>query len=222
MKSELTTTKFRLIFIRHAQTDANVNKHLIGGRSPMAKLSELGFEQAKDLGKGLTDKKIDMVFCSPLIRCVQTAKTCLKAMNREELIDKIILDDNLIEFSQGNWEGVERKEVYTLENKEIINGQKTWFNPPKGESLRRLKIRASLFLHNQIMDSYFNNLVEDGSVMVVFGHGLWIKMALMEILGLDQIVAVNLELDNCGLSELEFGAGGWKLLRYNWKNKLES
>lgn len=37
----------------------------------------------------------------------------------------------------------------------------------------------------------------------------------MEILGLDENICVNLQIDNASLTELEFGEFGWKLCYLN-------
>lgn len=223
---------FKLILIRHGESIANLDSHLIGGRSPETKLSPKGEIQAANLGKYFQKKfqeteKLDVIYSSPLIRCEQTAKICLENYNLE-LIEKIQFDDRLIEFSQGEWEGKIRNEIYTLENQNLINKQKTWFTPPNGESLRMLKNRATNFLE-EIMQKYWPNELENLEIqtkkteekemeqinIAIFGHGMWIKVLLMEILGLDQIITVNLQIDNCSLTELEFGDFGWRLCRFN-------
>jgi len=160
----------------------------------------------------------------------------------------IIFDERLVEFSQGNWEGKPRNEIYTLEVQNLINKQKTCFRPPGGKSLRMLKNRATNFLETEIMNKFWQNDLESELVnlendlgkgfenelvnleslekirqeknseqktIAIFGHGMWIKLLLMEILHLDQIITVNLELDNCSLTELEFGDFGWKLYYLN-------
>lgn len=238
---------FKLILIRHGESLANLDSHLIGGRSPKTKLSKKGETQAANLGKYFlkTGQKLDLIYSSPLIRCDQTAKICLENC-QPDLVSKIKFDDRLIEFSQGDFEGKPRKEVYTLENQNLINKQKTWFRPPSGESLRMLKNRATDFLETEIMNKFWqnklgNNLENESEnefeileilektkqqensesensgqqTIAIFCHGMWIKVLLMEILGLDENICVNLQIDNCSLTELEFGDFGWRLCRFN-------
>ena len=295
LKNKLKT--FKLILVRHGESVANLQSELIGGRSPEAKLSPKGEQQAINLGKHFLKigQKLDVIYSSPLVRCEQTAKLCLKMfdfntdnshfakgceLNEREISQKslpkspktiippIILDDRLIEFSQGDWEGKLRSEIYTLEAQNLINKQKTWFKPPLGESLRMLKNRATNFLETEIMNKFWQNNLENNleinlnrnlengkletqkvannskaknenqilqnqieiessnqeteqketeqKVIAIFGHGMWIKVLLMEILGLDQIITVNLQIDNCSLTELEFGDFGWRLCSFNY------
>ncbi len=35
---------------------------------------------------------------------------------------------------------------------------------------------------------------------MVFGHGIWIRCLLMEILGLNKIITVNLFIENTGIA----------------------
>lgn len=147
---------FKLILIRHGESLANLDSHLIGGRSPETILSSKGEIQAAKLGKYFAKigQKLDLVYASPLVRCHQTAKLCLENYD-QELISKIKFDERLIEFSQGNFEGKLRSEIYSLETQSLINKQKTWFRPPSGESLRMLKNRATDFLETEIMNKFW-------------------------------------------------------------------
>jgi broad specificity phosphatase PhoE len=227
---------FKLILVRHGESLANLQTELIGGRSPKAVLSSKGEIQAANLGKYFqkkfleTGQNFDVIYSSPLVRCEQTAKICLQNSpfqkgwtqsgrgilnSPKTTIPKIILDERLIEFSQGDWEGKLRKDIYSLATQNLINKQKTWFCPPNGESLRMLKNRATDFLGSQILDKFYSGDLNDQTV-VIFGHGMWIKVLLMEILGLDENITVNLQVDNCSLTKLEFGDFGWRLCRFNY------
>lgn len=216
-RENMLGNSFSLIFIRHGQSDANITPEHIGGRCPLSELTTLGVEQAQKVGQHIktTNLKIDRVFCSPLLRSTETAKICLTQANRVDLLDKVYINDLLEEFSQGEWEHQERSLIYTPETEKLVGSLKTWFTPPGGESLRSLKNRASMFVENEILDKYWEGESVDGEQILVFGHGIWFKMLLMEILGLDQICAVNLHIDNCSLSRLDFGPKGWSLVKLN-------
>jgi len=75
---------FKLILIRHGESLANLDSHLIGGRSPETILSSKGEMQAANLGKYFqkkfleTGENFDVIYSSPFIRCEQTAKICLQ------------------------------------------------------------------------------------------------------------------------------------------------
>lgn len=59
-----------LYVIRHGQVDTNVKNQVNGWNEE--ELNKTGIEQAKKAGEKLKNIKIDMVFCSPLIRTKQT------------------------------------------------------------------------------------------------------------------------------------------------------
>ena len=70
------------------------------------RLSKRGKQQTEELAKELKNKKIDVIFCSPLVRTVQTAKI----MNKYHKV-KIIKDKRLIEINQGIFTGRKREEL---------------------------------------------------------------------------------------------------------------
>lgn len=63
----------RLILVRHGETERNSQKRLQGGKSDTV-LNEKGQEQARCLGRALRSEKLDAVYCSPLMRAMETAR----------------------------------------------------------------------------------------------------------------------------------------------------
>ena len=59
-----------VIIARHGQSEEN-HLGIIQGRLP-GKLSEIGISQVEKLGEKLSQKKIDVIYCSPINRCVET------------------------------------------------------------------------------------------------------------------------------------------------------
>ncbi len=85
----------KLIITRHAESQANVERHYDDiGTSP---LSEKGFEQAQALLEELRNQKIDIIISSPFLRAVQTAEPLAKDHGIE-----IITLDELRETDHGN------------------------------------------------------------------------------------------------------------------------
>lgn len=85
-----------LIYLRHGQTEWNVTGRL-QGRADVP-LNEIGIEGAKAAGKILRKYTFDAIFCSPLIRAVDTLRYALPGAEP-------ILDDRLAEWSFGPLEG---------------------------------------------------------------------------------------------------------------------
>ncbi len=108
----------KLYFVRHGQTEANVN-HLFNGRNERD-LTEFGIEQANSLANRMKTISIDLIFSSPLKRARHTA-SILNINNIE-----IVFDDRIIERDYGKFtlKSVDlikdrRNKLFDLENNEI-------------------------------------------------------------------------------------------------------
>lgn len=86
-----------LYFVRHGETDDNVN-HILTGRQNTP-LNENGLKQVEQSGIEAKDLKIGVIFCSPLDRA---RKTC-EAINKYHYKD-VIYTEELIERSYGLYE----------------------------------------------------------------------------------------------------------------------
>jgi len=84
--------------MRHGQTVWNA-KGIYQGRS-QNRLSELGKQQVAKAREEIKDKKIDLIFCSPLMRTVQTTNI----FNVDRKL-KVIKDERLIEVDKGIFTG---------------------------------------------------------------------------------------------------------------------
>ena len=169
-----------LYFIRHGQTDYNLNKKLAGRVN--IPLNEKGQLQAKEIASSIKDTNIDIIFCSPLIRAKQTCSIVNESKNIE-----VIIEDKLVERDFGKYEG---------KNYSKIDGEKCWnyFDntyDKKIESLKDVFGRVYNFLdmikrehkdksvlivaHNDIgraIHCYFYGLPIDGNVKNInFSNG---------------------------------------------------
>lgn len=106
--------KYNIYLFRHGQTEYN-KKHIFTGWSE-SKLTRLGIRQAKELGKMLKNKKIDVAIQSKLSRSKDTLKQVLKYHPE---CKKIITDDRIIERDYGDLNGVRHEEfIKKIGNKE--------------------------------------------------------------------------------------------------------
>jgi len=138
-------TSMKLILIRHGQSVANAKKEVQGREE--GKLTEAGIKQAKEAGKYLKENfKIDMVFCSPLKRCVETLENILSQYPIE---GEILLSKLLEERDFGEYSGTPENMI----DWEEINADNQ-INLEMGiESLGDLKKRAVLFLEDLKMEN---------------------------------------------------------------------
>ena len=129
MDSEI---KARWFLIRHGETDWN-KKGRTQGHADVP-LNEEGRRQAREAGKILKTKNIDLIISSDLVRCRATAEIIAEATGAE-----IILDDQLRERHLGITQGMLRSDrnamygdvLYSYEGK-----------PPDGESFKELEERV--------------------------------------------------------------------------------
>ena len=161
-----------LYFVRHGQTNHNLNK-LLAGRCDI-ELNETGIEQAKKARDNAKNLKIDLIMCSPLIRAKQT----FLIINQKQAAP-IIIKDELIERDFGKYESKEYS---------CIDGDKAWnyyldYYDGEMESIKDVFKRVYALLeeikeiyndknilivaHNDIgraIHCYFNGIPKDGNL----------------------------------------------------------
>jgi probable phosphoglycerate mutase len=95
-----------LFFIRHGQTDWNINGKIQG--SCDIELNEEGILQADELSRNILLRKyiFSKIFSNPQKRAVQTAKILSSATDVE-----YVLIEGLEEINLGEWEGLSWNEV---------------------------------------------------------------------------------------------------------------
>ena len=171
----------KIYFVRHGQTRAN-QLHLLFGHLDWD-LTKEGVKQAKLAANKLVSKgKIDYIISSPLKRTKHTAKIIAKRFVRAGLAPtpKIIIDKNLIEKSEGIWEGKSFWDVRKKDLKHYLKWIKDPFNnkPPKGESVKDLNKRVKSF-HKTILQKHL------GENIIVVSHSGPIRLFILNLLGVN-------------------------------------
>jgi probable phosphoglycerate mutase len=182
----------KLIIVRHGETVANTKKILQGKDG--GKLTEKGIKQAQEVGKHLKNHKIDMVFCSPLDRCVETLNNILE----EYPIDGEIFMSNLIEERDfGEYTGTDSS---MIDWKELDEDNKV--NREMGvESWSDVRKRVELFMEDLKL--------EDGEkTVLIVSHAGPIRVMINRI--------NNQELP---YEEIEVNNG--QVLEFNYDTSLE-
>ena len=175
----------KLILIRHGETEENAN-HIVGGLDE-SKLNKKGIEQAKKAGKDLKKKyKVDMIFCSPLKRCVETLENILDEYPFE---GQIFMSKLIEERDFGEYVGMEDVMV-DWEDINKINK----INREMGvESLPKLEKRINLFLEDL-------KLEDENSTVLVVSHDWAIRMMISKITGKD---IDEIKVENAKINEFE-------------------
>jgi len=119
------------------------NKKGIAAGWQGSELSWNGKRQAKKLGALVSDKKLDIIFCSDLKRAVDTAKLAFSDKC------KIVQDKRLREINLGDYTNLKISELKPMQANYV-------YKPfPSGESYKDVEIRISDFL-NFLIDEYQN------------------------------------------------------------------
>jgi len=209
---------FEIYLIRHAETEVNVIKDRIGGRSNWAELAKNGIAQAKTLGDKFKNEGItfDAVYSSTAIRTQQTARYCLEAMDQS--LHGVELEPSIVELSQGDWEGKPRNNIYSrVDVREGLDND-CWNYVPgdniKGESQAAVGQRMKVWLE-QIVEKH-----SKGGV-AAFTHGLAIKYLLADLFDLDRTTAYKMPIDNTSVTIIRYGDGKPTCTKRNNSSHLE-
>ena len=174
----------KLIFVRHGQTDANLN-NLINGLNDGV-LNETGIEQAKEAANKIDTYDYGFIISSPLTRAKQTAEI-INTKNK-----KIIYDDRIVERDFGD---------YTL--KQVPENESDWWNAKQvknyenGESVIELIERVYNFI-DEIKDAY------PLETIIVVSHGGVYKCIMAYVNGIPEDGNINIfDIDNCGIIEFD-------------------
>ena len=162
----------KIYFVRHGQTKANKLRLLFGKLD--WDLTREGIKQAKKAAVQLAnEKKIDHIISSPLKRAHHTASIIAKKLS----VKKIFINKNLIEKSEGTWEGKSFWEVRSEDPKNYYHWLKDPFKnkPPKGESIEDLNKRVKRF-HKTVLKKYL------GKNIIVVTHSGPIRLFILNIL----------------------------------------
>ena len=184
MQTEFSAKK--LYFIRHGQTDMNLQEICIGQFDPL--LNETGREQARAFERANGDAidRFDLIVSSPLLRAFETA-VFIKAGRAP----RFETHDGLGEWNVGDYAG-----KYQPELPDFFYGRQ---DTPGGESYEGYKTRILTTLHE------IARLSED-NILVVAHSGLW--LVYDDLMKLDRPKADHVtlyELDRPRLAALDLG-----------------
>ncbi len=171
-----------LYYIRHGETDFNVEARLQGRRDTV--LNARGRQQAAECGELLRDlfaredrAAADFAYvASPLLRARDTMEVLRGSLGLDP--HSYALEDRLMEISYGEWEGLTLPEIDARMPGLLAERERDkWdFAPPGGESYRALTRRIS---------AWYEGLAQD-TVVAAHGGGVRALIALFGLLPRDE------------------------------------
>ena len=149
-----------LLLVRHGQTDWNREPARCSGWAEV-ELNEVGRGQARDLGRALDGRGIELIVTSHLVRARDTAEIVHETLGGEL---PIIVDPRLAESHRGEWETRRFASIIREEPKEWAHYREhpETFRFPGGESLVAQQRRVLACLRDCALDARTALLVTHG------------------------------------------------------------
>jgi len=207
-----------LYLVRHAETEANVSAVWYGSLD--APLTPVGKEQiaatAELFGRLSAEAPFDVIYTSPLPRARATAAAIVQAIApiSNGAADLLRIDDDLTEFTIGDWEGRSFEELRTVEGmwqRWLVDPE---FAPPNGESPASFNRRALSVLRRIVA-------AHPGERVVVVSHGGLICNVLAVWLGNGPADWRRFEVHNCSVTLLQGNDETWQSLAIGDVKHLE-
>jgi broad specificity phosphatase PhoE len=181
-----------LLLIRHGETDWNREPARCQGWAQIG-LNETGRGQARDSGRALESRGIELIVTSHLLRARETAE-----LIREELGGELplVVDPRLAETHRGEWETQLFKDI-------VAEEPETWrhyrehpetFRFPGGESLADQQRRVLACLRDCAADGR-------STLLVAHGGSIRLVRCFREGRGIDAFH--DTKTANCGLDEVD-------------------
>ncbi|MDE1725211.1 MAG: histidine phosphatase family protein [Thaumarchaeota archaeon] len=95
-----------ILFLRHGQAKNNVER-ILAGRSKGFPLTDVGVQQAENIGNFLRPFNISKIYSSPIERAEQTAKIVANKVGLD-----CIIDQRLTEIDMGSFSGMHYDEMF--------------------------------------------------------------------------------------------------------------
>ncbi len=180
----------KLFFVRHGETDDNVN--LLLSTEVVTPLNEEGKKQAQKIGSFLKKESFDIAYTSDMIRAQQTANEILKHHKGVE----VNVTKKLRERHGGVFSGkpINDYDVALEENGSSFLD----FKPEGGESMQETNERVKEFYH-YLIDNH-----SDENILIV-GHGMFFNCLFLYLYGvpLNKENIKKFKHDNCEFSIVE-------------------
>ncbi|MBI4332616.1 MAG: histidine phosphatase family protein [Chloroflexi bacterium] len=167
------TAIFRIILVRHGQTDWNKEERFRGRFD--IELNETGLKQAELAGQALLRLDVAAIFASPLKRALKTGEIIAARTGKP-----LSVTDGLIDIDFGEYQGLNSAEAKTkdetLWRKWLDSPQLVSF--PGGESLASVEERVRLTIGKAREQ-------QPGKTVVMVSHSVVCKVMVCHVIGLD-------------------------------------
>lgn len=200
----------KIILVRHAECIGNVTNSLTGRKD--FKLSEKGEQMAQDLAEELKNIKIDAIYSSPSIRCVDTIKPTAQKLNLKITTDKDLMEKYFGIYDGMTWDEVDKINPEIKKNKQIYH---EIMGIPEQETTEELEKR----IKNCITKIAKEN---DKKTILICSHGCAIFTFFNSIEYIENPEKrEKYSQSNACINELEYENGKFKILKINQNNDIK-
>ena len=192
MRNITSNWRLKVLLVRHAQSEANVNRILQGQTD--GKLTEKGIAQAHLLAEHFSKKSLDMIISSDLHRAYKTAQIVAIKQSLE-----VVTTKSLREWNAGVLDGLPAASLEeAITKSQLPLGE---FTPDDGESFSQLRKRATNFL--KALETH-----KQGQVIMVCTHGDLLRVLVGSILDKDLESSMIIEFDNTSYTTILLNNNG--------------
>lgn len=188
----------KIYIIRHGRVK-NAGREIFNGTMDI-ELNKDGKIEAEKLSNFFEDKDINVIFASPLKRCIYTAERIKEKIKAKIVVDERIREKNFGIFQGCSWEEIKKK--FPEESKQYIKDF-FHFRIPEGESSFDVRRRLSPFVEE------IKNIRKN---IVVVSHGTINRIIVGEIFNLPSDFLISIAQDYGGINIIETD-GKWYVLR---------
>lgn len=197
-----------LFLVRHGLTETTGK--ILPGRQPGLSLNNQGIIQAQQIAEELikafeNNLKLLAIYCSPLLRCRQTA-SYLSAKTSM----KIIISSNLTECDFGEMTGKKLQDLAKEKDWQRLHTWPSAWRFPNGESFWEVRSRMLEFIE-ELRSKYSQGAI------VAYSHADPIKIILSELLGsgLENFQKIQINPASVSIVELPNDVGRPRILTVN-------
>ena len=184
----------RLYLVRHGESTWNAQGRYQGQLD--TPLSETGWEQSRALARRLTSEGLDVVYTSPLVRSVETARLIADALEIE-----VREEPRFIEIHHGDWQGMYIGEVEDGfgDLLKVWQTHPSRVQMPGGESFDDV-MQRTLEATDGILERHA------GQRVAIVSHDIPLKAIIVDALQMDRDSSWALGFENGAFSLVEYGS----------------
>jgi probable phosphoglycerate mutase len=196
-----------VIFLRHGQAKNNVER-ILAGRTKGFPLTELGIEQAQQIGNFLKSFNVSKIYCSPIERAEHTAKIVADSVGLG-----CTVDERLTEIDMGSFSGMHYDEMFKKHGNVFL---KFYQNHPVVEE-NGIETFASV--KNRVLDMVSHcSQKHDGETILLVTHMDPIKSMISTILQPKPESLYEMIIRNASLTILKNEQSSFSMVAINSMN----